>query len=67
MNRRLTLVCYQYLRLIGGVEANFASTFSGCSHRRANADGQGDAGGGWKCGSKNDENCYEETTVVLIV
>ena len=34
------------------MEANFASTFSGCFHRRANADGQGDAGGGWKCGSK---------------
>ena len=38
------------------VEANFASTFSGCFHRRANADGQGDAGGGWKCGSKVMEN-----------
>jgi hypothetical protein len=34
------------------VEANFASTFWSCFHSGVNADGQGDAGGGRKCGSK---------------
>jgi len=34
----LTLVCYQYLRLIGGVEANFASTLLYCFHSVCNAD-----------------------------
>jgi len=34
----LTLVCYQYLRLIGGVEANFASTLLHCFHSVCNAD-----------------------------
>jgi len=34
------------------VEANFASTFGSYFHSGVNADGQGDAGGGWKCGSK---------------
>lgn len=37
-NRRLTLVCYQYLRLVGGVEANFASTLLSCFHSTCNTD-----------------------------
>ena len=34
------------------VEADFASTFFCCFHSGVSADGQGDAGGGRKCGSK---------------
>lgn len=38
------------------VEANFASTFFVCFHRASNADGQGDAEIGWRCGSNFEEN-----------
>jgi len=48
------------------VEAKFASTFSACFHRRANADGQGNAEGGWKCGSKVMENKFPEKVSAAI-
>ena len=65
--QKINIGVLSIFKLIGGVEAKFASTLLHCFHSICDADEQRDTRSGWKCGSKNDENCYEETTVVLIV
>ena len=65
--QKINIGVLSIFKLIGGVEAKFASTLLHCFHSICNADEQRDIRNGWKRGSKNDENCYEETIVVLIV
>lgn len=65
--QKINIGVLSIFKLIGGVEAKFASTLLHCFHSICDADEQRDIRNGWKRGSKNDENCYEETIVVLIV
>ena len=65
--QKINIGVLSIFKLIGGVEAKFASTLLHCFHSICNADEQRDIRNEWKRGSKNDENCYEETIVFLIV